>query len=112
MISDKAKFAVAKLLEGMMKKAEIVVNDKVQTITILRTEVDKDVLKVYTQASKGEGTVTNIIIRDAEGDIILERPKSVVKNNNFGLISTFWIKIGETEVQNPISIFELGGDRT
>lgn len=111
MLTEKTYKAVAKLLESMMVKAEIVLDEKVVPISILRTEISKDgrQLKVYTRASSGDGQVTNLRILDSEGDIVLERPKLIQMHPNYGLISTFWIEIGEREVQSPISIFEQGG---
>lgn len=111
MLTQKTYRAVANLLAGMVHSAEVVLNDKPVKISILRTEVSEDgrQVKIYTRAGKGQGKVTNLRILDQEGDPILERPKTLEMHPSYGLISTFWIEIGEKEIQSPISIFEQGG---
>lgn len=89
-------------------RAEILINNEIQDINILDVSKEKDnILKIYTQAAKGMGRITNIRILNKDGDVIIEKPRNIEKNKNDGLISTFMLEIQEVEYSGNTSIFDL-----
>lgn len=89
-------------------RAEIVINNEVEDINILDvSKINNNILKIYTQAAKGMGKITNIRILNKNGDVIIEKPRDIEKNKNDGLISTFMIELEEVEYSGSTSIFDL-----
>ena len=89
-------------------RAEIVINDEIEDINILDVaKIGVNILKIYTQASKGNGKVTNIRILNKEGEAIIEKPRNIEKTQDHGLISTFMIELKEVEYAGDMSIFDL-----
>lgn len=89
-------------------RAEIIINEEVEDIKILDiSKIDNNILKVFTQASKGVGHISNIRILNREGEIIIEKPRNIEKTKDHGLISTFMIELLEVENSGNVSIFDL-----
>lgn len=109
------------LSEYLMKNVCQFIKDEIQTavvvfegkepeeVQIIRKNLDKDTLKVLVNTTKGAGTITDIRLLDDKGNVLISKPKGKVKTIDHGIISTFWIKIVEEEILDPINIFELKG---
>lgn len=111
MLSEKLIADVCKFVESQVYSAELVIDNEVKPMEILRTESEGDMLKIFTNASKGKGEITDIIIRDAENNIIIRKPDSVLKTTGYSLVAAFYIRVREVEVTDPINIFDLGKEQ-
>lgn len=111
MLSEKLISDVVKFIESKVAKAELVIAEETREMEVLRTETTGDMLKIFTNASKGKGEITDIIIRDAENNIIIRKPDSVLKTTGYSLVAAFYIRVREVEVTDPINIFDLGKEQ-
>ena len=110
MLSEYLMTNICQFIKDEIKTAVVVFEGKdPEEVQIIRKNLEKDTLKVLVNTSKGVGTITDIRLLDDKGNVLISKPKGRVKTIDHGIISTFWIKIVEEEVQNPISIFELKG---
>ena len=107
MLSEKLIADVCKFVESQVYSAELVIDNEVKPMEILRTESEGDMLKIFTNASDGKGRITDIYIRDKEGNIIISKPDSVLKFTGYSLVASFYIRIKEVEISDPINIFDL-----
>ena len=111
MLSDDLKYQVLEFIRDKVATAEMVIDDVATPIQILRTDLDRErsLLKIYTNASEGKGQISDLYIKDSEGNIIISKPRSILKNSHYGLVSSFYIRIREEIIENPINLFEMGG---
>jgi hypothetical protein len=109
MLSDELKLDILEFIQDKVTTAEMVIDEVATPIQILRTEIKGDLLKIYTNASEGKGQITDLYIKDGEGNVIISKPRSILKNSHYGLVSSFYIRIREEIIENPINIFEMGG---
>lgn len=109
MLSDELKKKILEFIKSQVATAEMVVDDEIIEIQIMRTEITGDLLKIYTNASEGKGNISDLYIKDIAGNVIISKPRSIVKTSHYGLVSSFYIRIREEIVDNPINIFEMGG---
>ncbi len=101
---------VCQFIKDEIKTAVVVFEGKEpEEVQIIRKNLDKDTLKVLVNTTKGAGTITDIRLLDNKGNVLISKPKGKVKTIDHGIISTFWIKIVEEEILDPINIFELKG---
>lgn len=111
MLSEKLINDVVKFIERKVDKAEIKIAEETKEMEILRTETTGNMLKIFTNASQGKGEITDIIIRDAENNVIISKPDSVLKTTGYSLVAAFYIRVREVEVTDPINIFDLGEEQ-
>lgn len=111
MLSDELKLNILEFIQDKVATAEMVIDDVATEIQILRVDIDeeRDLLKIFTNASEGKGQITDLYIKDEAGNIIISKPRSILKNSHYGLVSSFYIRIREEIIENPINIFEMGG---
>lgn len=101
---------VCQFIKDEIKTAVVVFEGKEpEEVQIIRKNLEKDTLKVLVNTTKGAGTITDIRLLDDKGNVLISKPKGKVKTIDHGIISTFWIKIVEEEILDPINIFELKG---
>ncbi len=111
MLSENLISEVVKFIESQIDSAEMIISGKVVPMEILRTESKGNMLKVFTNASSGKGEVTDIVLKDAKGKVVITKPDSVLKATGYSLVASFYIRIREVEIDDPINIFELGKER-
>lgn len=99
---------MAGFIKDKIKTAEVVFDDeRVEEVQIMRKYVEGNLLKVNVNTTKGIGTIKDIRLKDANGKILISKPRDRVKTNGYALVSSFYIKIVEEEIDDPINIFEL-----
>lgn len=110
MLEDKIINEIANFVADKVDSAEMLIDGVAEEVNIMNIQVvENNLLKVFITAAQGKGEITDIRLKDIEGDIIMSKPRSVIKNPTFGLVSTFYIRFIEMEVNDPINIFEMGG---
>lgn len=108
MLSQELLDDVAGFIKDKIKTAEVVFDDeRVEEVQIMRKYVEGNLLKVNVNTTKGIGTIKDIRLKDANGKILISKPRDRVKTNGYALVSSFYIKIVEEEIDDPINIFEL-----
>ncbi|MDY2918040.1 MAG: hypothetical protein SOU08_00100 [Anaerococcus sp.] len=110
MISEYLINEIMEFTKDQVKSAEAVINDKVEEVEILRKEIKGNVLKVFVNTAKGKGTITDIRLKDDKGNILLSKPFERVKTTGYAIVSSFYIRFIEKEVEDPINIFEMAND--
>lgn len=109
MLSELLIEDICKFIAASIDSAEAVIDEKAIPISILRIDTGKDIVKVFTNANDGKGTITDIRLLDKNKKVLISRPEMIIKDNSFGLVSTFYIRIKEFENANPINIFSVDG---
>lgn len=109
MISDYLIEQITKETKDKIKTAEIVLNDEVKEVQILRKDVEKNLLKVYVNTADGKGTITDIRLKDDRGNVLLSKPCERLKTSGYAIVSSFYIRFVEEEMKDPVSVFELRG---
>lgn len=108
MLSQELLNNVAGFIKDKIKTAEVIFDDgRAEEVQIMRKYVVDDLLKVNVNTTKGIGTIKDIRLKDANGKILISKPRDRVKTNGYALVSSFYIKIVEEEIDDPINIFEL-----
>ncbi|MBA7490434.1 hypothetical protein ES702_00972 [subsurface metagenome] len=99
---------VAVFIKDKVKTAEVVFDDdRVEEVSIMRKYVVDNLLKVNVNTTKGVGTIKDIRLKDANGKILISKPREKVKTTGYAIVSSFYIKIVEEEIDDPINIFEI-----
>ena len=99
---------MAGFIKDKIKTAEVIFDDgRAEEVQIMRKYVVDDLLKVNVNTTKGIGTIKDIRLKDANGKILISKPRDRVKTTGYALVSSFYIKIVEEEIDDPINIFEL-----
>lgn len=106
MLSKELINDIAKYIENRVDSAQMIIDDVPVPIDIIKTEVDGNLIKVFTNTTKGKGQISDILIKDSSGVVIMSKPRAVLKSSTHSLISSFYIKIVERESSMPINIFE------
>ena len=108
MISEQFLSELAEFIKDRVKTAEVIFDGKApETVQILRKDVVGNLLRVHVQTTKGVGTIKDIRLKDAKGDVIISKPRDRVKTTGYALVSSFYIRVIEEEIDNPINIFEM-----
>lgn len=110
MLSDHLITSVGEFIKEQIKTAVVVFEDKEpEEVTIMRKDVNDDTLKVFVNTTKGAGTITDIRLLDENGKVLISKPKGRIKTLDHAMVTTFWLRILEEEVEKPINIYELEG---
>lgn len=72
----------------------------------MRKEVIGNLVKVYVNTTKGQGTITDIRLKNSKGDTLVSKPGNRIKNTGYALVSSFYIKFVEDEIEDPQTIFD------
>lgn len=107
MLSEKFIEDITKYIESRIDSAEMIIDQKKESMEILKTEVKGNMLKVFLNASSGKGHVSDINILDEKKQILISKPDSILKTTGYGLVVAFYIRLQEVEVDDPINIFDL-----
>lgn len=108
MLSDFLLKEVGEYIKDKVKTAEVVFeNEKPREVEILRKTLDGDLLKIFVNTTKGVGTIVDIRLLDKDKNILISKPRGRIKTIDHAIVSTFWIRIVEEEIDNPVNIFEL-----
>ena len=108
MLSGELITDIAQYIKDRVKSAEVVFDDKEpESVQIIRKDIKDNTLKVFVNTTKGKGTITDIRLLDDKGSVLISKPRGTIKTIDHAIVSTFWIKIVEEEIEDPISIFEL-----
>lgn len=107
MLSEYAIQEILNFLNGQIKSCEMIINGETKSVPITKVEVKGNLLTVYTNTTEGQGTVSDMILKNADGEVILSRPQTTIKNAINGLVSTFYIRLVEEENSSLINIFDV-----
>lgn len=108
MLSDQLMVDVAQFIKEKIATAEVVFDDeRVEEVQIMNKRVVGSVLQINVTTTKGIGTIKDIRLKDAKGIILLSKPRERVKTTGYALVSSFYIKITEEEIANPLNIIEI-----
>lgn len=108
MLSEQLLNDVAVFIKDKVKTAEVIFDDeRVEDVQIMRKYVEGNLLKINVNTTKGIGTIKDIRLKDTNGNILISKPRERVKTTGYALVSSFYIKIVEEEIEDPINIFEL-----
>lgn len=108
MLSEQLIDEIAIFIKDKVKTAEVVFDDeRVEDVQIMRKYVEGNLLKVNVNTTKGIGTIKDIRLKDANGKILISKPRERVKTTGYAIVSSFYIKVTEEEIDDPINIFEI-----
>lgn len=109
MISDYLLGQIAQETMDKIKGAEVVLDGETKKAVLLRKDLEGSLLKVYVQMSTGSGDISDVRLVDDKGKVLISKPKGIVKTTGYAIVSSFYIRFKEEEVDEPVSIFELRG---
>lgn len=99
MITQKGIYKIGSLIQGLVVKGQIKVDEVSKDIPIYRTTIEGDTVKFFLLL---DDTITGKIeskqLIDAEGAVIFENSSIVEKDTTRGLLIVFSIKISEVEI--------------
>lgn len=99
---------MAVFIKDKVKTAEVVFDDeRVEDVQIMRKYVEGNLLKVNVNTTKGVGTIKDIRLKDANGKTLISKPRERVKTTGYAIVSSFYVKVTEEEIEDPINIFEI-----
>lgn len=108
MLSDQLLIDIVQFIQDKITSAEVVFDDgRVEDVQIMRKFVKGNLLRVHVSTANGVGIITDIRLKDADGKILINKPRGRIKTTGYALVSSFYIKITEEEIENPLSIFEV-----
>lgn len=108
MLSEALIADIARYIKDRVKTAEVVFDEKEpEGVQIIRKEIADNTLKVFVNTTKGKGTITDLRLLDEAGKVLISKPRGTIKTIDHAIVSTFWIKIMEEEIDDPINIFEI-----
>ena len=108
MLSNELINDIAEYIKDRVKSAEVVFEGKdPEKVEIIRKDIKDNTLKVFVNTTKGKGTIKDIRLLDENEKVIISKPRGTIKTIDHAIVSTFYIKIVEEEIDNPINIFEL-----
>lgn len=110
MISDYLIEQIAKETKDKISRAEVVLDGKAKEAQIMDVKVKGNALTVFVNTSTSKGEISDIRLMDSKGNILLSKPVKYVKNNGYGIVSSFYVRFVEEEITEPMSIFKLRGD--
>lgn len=112
MISEKMMTRIATFIRDQIDHAKIVIDGEELDAEIIKVEMAPDnLIKVFVNTPRGKGMMTDLYLLDKDENVIVSKPKTIEKSVGYGLISSFYIKLIEREIENPANIFEMGRDR-
>ena len=106
MITEKLMTDVLEFIKSKIGTAEMVIDGVVEPVQILDTKIEGNLLKIFTNTTKGKGTITDLYIKDDDGNVVLSKPRMILKTHAYGVVSSFYIQLEEKEIPDPINIFE------
>lgn len=98
-------------IKNRIKKAAVMLDGKDTEVNILRIDCEGNVLKVYVNMGNGKGEITDIKLLGEDNKVIISKPRDIKKNNTFGVVCTFYVRIQEIEDIKPNTIFDIEGVR-
>lgn len=101
LLSELAEYTASKI-----ESAEIVIDEEVRDVMIIRKEVIDNLVKVYVNTASGKGVITDIRLKDEAGNTLVSKPGHRIKNIGYALVSSFYIKFIEDEITDPKTIFD------
>lgn len=107
MLSEKLISDICGFIESKVASAEMVIDGNKKSMEILKTEISGNILKIFTNASEGKGRVSDIVIKDSDGNVIISKHDSLLKSTGYSLVASFYIRVKEVEIDDPINIFDL-----
>lgn len=109
MISDFLINQIAEETKNKVKRAEVVVNGNVEKVGIYNKDVKDNLIKIFVNTTTKNGTITDVRLLDDKDRVLISKPAKIIKTAGYGIVSSFYIRIVEEEVKDPISIFEMRG---
>lgn len=107
MLSEYLINKIAEETKDKIRTAEIDIDGRTEEASILKKEVKGNLLKVFVSSSSDKGNITDIRLLDKEGHVLISKPKERVKTIGYAIVSSFYIRFVEEEMEDPVSIFEL-----
>lgn len=109
MLSKKLIKDVAVFIEKQVATAEAIIADKKVPIPIMKSEIDGNLLKIYTNTADVGGLITNVNLLNDKGEVIISKATNIEKNDTYSVVSSFYINVLEEELEKPIDIFKVAG---
>lgn len=100
---------VAEFVESQVASAEAVIDNKGHDIPIMKSEIDGNLLKIYTNTADVDGLITSINLKNAKGEVIISKDTKIEKSDTYSVVSSFYINVLEEEIEKPIDIFKVTG---
>lgn len=100
---------VAEFVESQVVSAEAIIENKAHDIPIMKSEIDGNLLKIYTNTADVDGLITNINIKNAKGEVIISKDTKIEKNDTYYVVSSFYINVLEEEIEKPLDVFKVTG---
>ena len=108
MISDLLLNDVALYVKEKIVKAEVVFEGKEpEEVGIIRKDLKNNILKVFVNTTKGKGVIKDVRLLDEKGNVLINKPRGTIKTLDHAIVSTYYIKFMEEEIDDPINIFEI-----
>lgn len=101
LLNELAEYTASKIVS-----AEIVIDEEIRDVKIMRKDVIGNLVKVYVNTTSGKGTITDIRLKDDKGNTLVSKPGNRIKNIGYALVSSFYIKFIEDEITDPKTIFD------
>ena len=111
MISDYLMQRVAEYIREHITKATIIMDGEEIDGEIMRVDVTKKhLIKVFINAPRSHGKITDVRIYDKTGALVINRPQETEKILGYGLVSSFYIQVIEHEITDSNSVFKMGAE--
>lgn len=107
MLSEYLINKIAEETKDKIRTAEIDIDGRTEEVAILKKEIKGNLLKVFVSSSNDKGNITDIRLLDREGHVLISKPKEMVKTVGYAIVSSFYIRFVEEELEDPVNIFEL-----
>ncbi len=108
MLSNELINDIAEYIKDRVSTAEVVFDDKKpESVQVIRKEIQGDTIKILVNTTKGKGTIKDLRLLDKNGKVLISKPRGTIKTIDHAIVSSFWIRIVEEEIDDPINIFEL-----
>ncbi|WHH58320.1 hypothetical protein [Petroclostridium sp. X23] len=96
MISATGLTKTTNFINDLIARGRYTIGGVVKYIDIYKTEVSGNTITKYLYiANEDAGTITNLKLIDKDGDIYADRPDSISKASNKGILVSFKITISE-----------------
>ncbi|NLY09354.1 MAG: hypothetical protein GXZ11_05585 [Tissierellia bacterium] len=95
MITEKLIKATANFILSCITTAEITVDGVVEQVAIIHKEVQDNLIKIHTQTGNGSGTIESIRLKNADGDVLMEKAHNVERSNRYSLVTKFALRLEE-----------------
>ena len=68
---------VAEFVESQVASAEAVIENKAHDIPIMKSEIDGNLLKIYTNTADFDGLITNINLKNSKVEVIISKDTKI-----------------------------------